>query len=124
MLQTLDFCRRSMNNCRHLLQDFLVYYRFKHLGSHRSQNTTSFLCLGTTLVIFLTTRGRGHYMAKKEDFSYEIFPYLSSVSHYVSLFSVCYQATNVSPSFLCVTVNQMLVSVFCVLLVTHGRFTL
>ena len=58
-------------------------------------------------------------MAKKEDFSYKIFPYLSSVSHYVSLFSVCYQATNVSPSFLCVTVKQMLVQVFCVLLVTH-----
>ena len=101
-----------MNNCRHLLQDFLVYYRFKHLGSHRSQNTTSILCLGTTLVIFLTTRGRGHYMAKKEDFSYEIFPYLSSVSHYVSLFSVSYQATNVSPSFPIVITDISLVFLF------------
>ena len=44
-------------------------------------------------------------------------------SHSVSLFSMCYQATHVSPSFLCVTVNQMLVLVFCVLLLTHGRFT-
>ena len=33
-------------------------------------------------------------MAKKEVFSYEISP-----------FSVCYQATNVSPSFLCVTLK-------------------
>ena len=62
-------------------------------------------------------------MAKKEDFSYEIFTHLGSVSHYVGLFSVCYQATNVSPSFLCVTVKQMLVQLFCVLLLTHGRFT-
>ena len=46
---------------------------------------------------------------KKEDFSYVMFPYLFSVPRYVSLFSVCYQATNVSPIFLCVTVKQMLV---------------
>ena len=58
--------------------------------------------------IFLT-RGRGHYMAQKEDCSYEINAYLFSFSHCVSLFSVCYQATNVSPSCLCVTVKQMLV---------------
>ena len=55
------------------------------------------------------TRGRGHYMAQKENYSHEIFPYLCSVSPHVSLFSVCYQATNVSPIFLCVTVKQMLV---------------
>ena len=48
-------------------------------------------------------------MAKKEGFSYEIFHYLSSVSYNVSLFSMCYQATNVSPSCPCVTVKQMLV---------------
>ena len=53
----------------------------------------------------------------------ETSPILIQFPHYVSLFSVCYQATNVSPSFLCVTVKQMLVYVFCVLLVTHGRFT-
>ena len=55
------------------------------------------------------TRGRGHYMAKKEDYSYEICTHLVSVSYYVSLFSVRYQATNVSSSFRCVTVKQMLV---------------
>ena len=58
--------------------------------------------------MFSKTGGRGHYMAK-EDFSYEIFPFLCSLSHYMSLFSVCYQSTNVSPSFPCVTVKQMLV---------------
>ena len=57
----------------------------------------------------LYTRGRGQYMAKKEDFSHEIVPHLGSVSHYVCLFSVCYQATNVSPSFPCVTEKYMLV---------------
>ena len=35
-------------------------------------------------------------MAKKEDFPYEIFPYLSSLFYYVSLFSMSYQATDVS----------------------------
>ena len=71
--------------------------------------TFHYLESSSRLFIFVATRGRGHYMAKKEDFSYEILPYLSFVSHYVSLFSVCYQATNVSPSFLCVTVKQMFV---------------
>ena len=46
---------------------------------------------------------------EKEDCSYKINPYLFSVSHCVSLLSVCYQATNVSPSCPCVTVKQMLV---------------
>ena len=40
-----------------------------------------------------------------------------------SLVSVCYHGTNVSPGFPCVTVKLMLVYVFRVLLVTHGRFT-
>ena len=34
--------------------------------------------------------------------SYEIFLNLGSISHYVSLFCMCYEATNVSPIFLCV----------------------
>ena len=61
-------------------------------------------------------------MAKKEDFLNENCPHLESISYSVSLFSVCYKDTNVSPSFPCVTVKQMLVLVFCVLLVTHGGF--
>ena len=83
----------------------------------------TFLYNSRMIFIIYDTRGRGHYVAGKEDCSYEINAYLFSFSHCVSLFSVCYQATNVSPSCPCVTVKQMLVQGFCVLLVTHGRFT-
>ena len=45
--------------------------------------------LDTNVPILFSTV-RGHYMAKKDDFSYEIFPNPGSVTHSFSRFSVCY----------------------------------
>ena len=53
-------------------------------------------------------------MAKKEDFSYEILTHLGSVSHYVSLFSVCYQATNVSKFSVCYCKTDVSLGFLCV----------
>ena len=57
---------------------------------------------------FINTRGMGHYMAKKIAFIIKLPPPVFGQFMLVS--------------FPCVTVKQMLVLVFCVLLVTLGGF--
>ena len=64
--------------------------------------------------LYQKTRGMGHYMAKKTAFIIKLplpYPLNYPVLGYFMLVS-----------FPCVTVKQMLVLVFCVLLVTHGGF--